>query len=43
MIIKRGFIYHATLDKNRLIKLIYELGIKETEAIDKALKIHLEL
>ena len=32
-----------TLDKSRLVKLIGELGIKEIEAIEKALKIHLEL
>jgi len=32
-----------TLDKSRLVKLIGELGIKETVAIEKALKIHLAL
>ncbi len=32
-----------TLDKSRLVKLIGELGIKEVVAIEKALKIHLEL
>jgi mRNA-degrading endonuclease toxin of MazEF toxin-antitoxin module len=32
-----------TLDKNRLVKLIGELGISEIEAIDKALRIHLKL
>jgi len=32
-----------TLDKSRLVKLIGELGITDIEAIEKALKIHLEL
>jgi mRNA interferase MazF len=32
-----------TLDKGRLVKLIGELGVKEIKAIEKALKIHLEL
>jgi mRNA interferase MazF len=32
-----------TLDKSRLVKLIGELGVKEIKAIEKALKIHLEL
>jgi len=32
-----------TLDKSRLVKLIGELGIAETVAIEKALKIHLAL
>ena len=32
-----------TLDKNRLVKLIGELGKKEIEAIEKAIKIHLAL
>ncbi len=32
-----------TLDKSRLIKLIGELGTKDTQTIEKALKIHLEL
>ena len=32
-----------TLDKSRLVKLIGELGMTEIEAIEKALKIHLEL
>jgi len=32
-----------TLDKSRLVKLIGGLGISELEAIEKALKIHLEL
>ena len=43
MIIKRGFIYLAALDKSRLVKLIGELEMTEIEAIEKALKIHLEL
>ena len=32
-----------TLDKSRLVKLIGELGKKEIEALEKAIKIHLEL
>jgi mRNA interferase MazF len=32
-----------TLDKSRLVKLIGEMGVKEIKAIEKALKIHLEL
>ena len=32
-----------TLDKSRLVKLIGELGKKEIETIEKALKIHLQL
>ena len=32
-----------TLDKSRLVKLIGELGTTQIAAIDKALKIHLEL
>jgi mRNA interferase MazF len=32
-----------TLDKSRLVKMIGELGRTEIAAIDKALKIHLEL
>jgi mRNA interferase MazF len=32
-----------TLDKSRLVKLIGELGTAEISAIEKALKIHLEL
>jgi mRNA interferase MazF len=32
-----------TLDKSRLVKLIGELGRTEIGAIEKALKIHLEL
>ena len=32
-----------TLDKSRLVKLIGGLGKKELEAIEKAIKIHLEL
>ena len=32
-----------TLDKSRLVKLIGELGVAEISAIEKALKIHLEL
>ena len=32
-----------TLDKSRLVKLIGELGMTEIEAIEKALKIHLDL
>jgi mRNA interferase MazF len=32
-----------TLDKSRLVRVIGELGITEIEAIEKALKIHLEL
>ena len=43
MIIKRGYIYLAALDKSRLVKLIGELGLADTVAIDKALKILLSL
>ena len=32
-----------TLDKSRLVKLIGELGMAEIDAIEKALKIHLQL
>ena len=32
-----------TLDKSRLVKLIGELGKAEIEAIEKALRVHLEL
>jgi mRNA interferase MazF len=32
-----------TLDKSRLVKLIGELGRKQIEAIEKAIKIHLDL
>ena len=32
-----------TLDKSRLVKLIGGLGMEEIEAIEKALKIHLQL
>ena len=32
-----------TLDKSRLVKLIGELGKAEIEAIEKALRIHLDL
>jgi hypothetical protein len=43
MIIKRGFIYLAALDKSRLVKLIGELGMTYIKAIEQALKIHLAL
>jgi mRNA interferase MazF len=32
-----------TLDKSRLVKMIGELGTTQIAAIEKALKIHLEL